>query len=67
MLCECSDPGCPHMDKYKSNVTLCPARADVTMFRVDMEDLSGTEMCGDCAKDAMETGLFTTKMEHEED
>jgi hypothetical protein len=52
--CECSDPGCPA--KHGSR---CLNRARVTLYRIDMEDNSGTRMCLDCADDAMECGLFT--------
>lgn len=50
--CECSDPGCP-----------CESRRCIgqrtLIYRVDMEDLTGTLMCRLCCDDAMETGLFT--------
>lgn len=28
------------------------------LYRVDMEDQSGTGMCGHCARDAYESGLY---------
>lgn len=56
--CECSDPGCPvHMGK--SN---CIKYAYVILYRVDMEDNSGTAMCEECADDAMMSGLFTDEI-----
>jgi hypothetical protein len=51
--CECSDPGCPCC-KGK-----CRHEATETVFRVDMEDWTGTDMCGGCADDALDSGVFT--------
>lgn len=57
-LCGCSDPGCPvHPGK-----SLCPNRADTTLYRVDMEDETGTMMCEACASDAFDSGLFTDEV-----
>lgn len=53
--CECSDPGCP---KCKGQ---CTRKATMTLYRVDMEDRSGTVFCTPCAEDAMESGLFDTE------
>jgi len=60
--CECSDPACPvqHPD---SN---CRQVATTILYRVDMEDVTGTAMCDACASDAMESGLFTDKTEEME-
>jgi len=52
--CQCRDPGCPVCSG------LCRQPADSALFRVDMEDRTGTPMCAGCADDAMECGLFTT-------
>jgi len=30
------------------------------LFRVDMEDETGTAMCEECADDALDSGVFTT-------
>lgn len=51
-FCECSDPGCPCCQGS------CPVAADATVFRVDMEDITGTRMCEPCAADALESGVF---------
>lgn len=53
--CECSDPSCqiPH------GATMCRATMPTTLYRVDMEDRTGVDMCEGCAIDAMETGLFS--------
>ncbi len=32
-----------------------------TLYRSDMEDLTGTLMCPRCAEDAFDSGLFYTK------
>jgi hypothetical protein len=53
--CECTDPGCP-VHKGKSECS--HFGRVVTLYRVDMEDETGTRMCRACAEDAMESGLF---------
>lgn len=54
--CECSDPGCPvHQGREE-----CDGVFTVTVYRVDMEDLTGTDMCEGCAADALESGVFRT-------
>jgi hypothetical protein len=57
MRCECGDSGCP---AHKGTMH-CGRRAVVTVFRVDMEDETGTIMCDACAADALESGVFTTE------
>ena len=52
-FCECSDPGCP------ACLGLCGKSAVMTLYRIDMQDLTGTDFCEDCANDAMESGLFS--------
>ena len=52
--CECADPGCP-VHLRASN---CTARARVTLYRIDMQDITGTRMCARCAEDAMDSGVF---------
>lgn len=34
-----------------------------TLYRIDMEDLTGSDMCEECADDAMGSGLFTDTKE----
>jgi len=53
-LCKCADSGCP----IHNGVSSCKNRRSVLLFRVDMEDRSGTWMCKDCADDAFKFGLF---------
>lgn len=60
-LCGCSDPGCPmHL-----GVSRCerpgPRRWLTRVYRIDMEDETGTIMCADCADDALKSGVFTTR------
>jgi hypothetical protein len=52
--CKCSDPGCP-VHKGESQ---CDNRAIAILYRIDMEDQSGTLMCETCAGDALESGVF---------
>ncbi len=58
LICECSDKGCP----VHTNQPHCAYAYDLrALYRVDMEDRTGTLMCPLCADDAMESGLFTTE------
>lgn len=36
----------------------CPEMSFRTLYRVDMEDNSGTPMCEECSNDAYGSGLF---------
>lgn len=58
MRCECSDSGCPAHKGAATCKVEAPAMA--VLYRVDMEDQTGTVMCDACTDDAMESGLFTT-------
>lgn len=52
--CECSDPGCwvhPTSPRCVSSYTFI-------LYRIDMEDKTGTLMCAACAEDAYASGLF---------
>lgn len=51
--CECSDPSCP-----VHGAVSCGEEAETTVYRVDMDDETGTEMCRGCADDALESGVF---------
>lgn len=54
MICECSDLCCPaHKGKC------CKALVKTVLWRIDMEDVTGTAFCEACAEDASEHGLFT--------
>ena len=53
--CQCADPGCPVCHGH------CQRSATTNLVRVDMEDITGTEMCAKCADDALESGLFRTR------
>src|SRR5215831_10164032 len=55
--CECSDPGCPVKHGSKD----CGKRTAGKVYRVDMEDRTGTAMCNACLEDAMDSGVFTTE------
>ncbi len=52
--CGCADPGCP----VHKGSSACPFRGRTFLYRVDMEDHTGTPMCLQCATDAMDSGLF---------
>jgi len=53
MKCECADHACP---VCKGN---CRQVATGILYRVDMDDVTGTAFCEGCGEDAMESGLFT--------
>lgn len=52
VYCECSDGGCPACHGN------CDKVAVYVVYRVDMEDETGTPMCEACMEDAAESGLF---------
>lgn len=54
LLCHCSDPGC------RACGGECGCDSTTTLYRVDMDDETGTPFCDGCAEDAMESGLFTS-------
>jgi hypothetical protein len=54
--CECSDPGCP---EHKGQSKCAFIGRTQTVYRIDMEDRTGTRMCSKCADDAYESGLFS--------
>lgn len=53
ITCECTDPRCP----VHAGVSKCSKLAEATVRRIDM-DSGGIPMCEECAKDAMESGVF---------
>jgi hypothetical protein len=57
--CECSDDRCP----THKGTDRCRKQATDILYRVDMQDESGTAFCDDCADDAFSSGLFTTEEE----
>lgn len=52
--CECADPGC-HVHAGESK---CRRPGADVLFRVDMDDVTGTMFCAPCAEDAQESGVF---------
>jgi hypothetical protein len=58
--CECYDTQCKggqHSPTVYYGRCLTTARL-VTLYRVDMDDRTGTRLCRPCADDAMASGLF---------
>lgn len=55
-LCQCADSGCP----VHTGVPHCAHASLTTVYRVDMDDKTGTAMCEECANDAMASGVFDT-------
>ena len=52
MICECFDPGCPNC------AGRCRDKGLLNVKRSDMHDMSGTNMCPGCARDALDSGVF---------
>ena len=52
VLCMCVDSGCTCGGN-------CQKHAETTLYRIDMEDYTGTDFCEECAADAMESGVFS--------
>lgn len=57
--CECHDPHCHDSQDQCTNV------ASMILYRVDMEDVTGTAFCDSCGEDAMESGLFTDETDND--
>jgi hypothetical protein len=55
--CLCVDPLCPHC------CGKCQDKADSVVFRSDMQDETGTQMCSFCAEDALNSGVYNLKEE----
>ncbi len=53
--CECADFACPAHKGQRA----CSRVASSCLVRVDMHDETGTQLCQECAEDAMDSGLFT--------
>ena len=49
--CECTDPGCGCGGK-------CHGLGEYRLYRIDMEDKTGTGMCDSCSDDASDSGVF---------
>lgn len=56
-MCECCDSGCP----IHEGEGQCNNIGAVLVFRIDMDDETGTLMCEGCADDALESGLFVAE------
>lgn len=59
--CVCSDKGCSACEG------LCEDRATFTLYRIDMDDRSGSRFCEGCASDAMDSGVFTDEPMSDDD
>ncbi len=58
--CECADKGCAvHKGRAECRFGQGDGCPMTRLYRVDMEDRSGTLFCLPCADDAMESGLYT--------
>jgi hypothetical protein len=57
--CECADPGCPaHLGLGKCAE---PTYARSRLYRIDMEDHTGTVFCEECYEDALDSGVFSPR------
>ena len=50
-ICECGDVCCPCVGQ-------CDSPSEVVLYRIDMDDSQGTHFCGECAADALDSGVF---------
>lgn len=61
VLCGCFDKGCKANHGHACLAMIDPRAGDgsgETLFRIDMDDKSGTLFCRACADDALESGVF---------
>lgn len=66
MRCDCQDKGCKaHTDEVCC--TSLPRENMSRLYRVDMEDNTGSRFCPACTDDAMGSGLFTDNPCEDED
>lgn len=63
--CQCGDPMCPVPHGRETCEGRCTDTADITLYRVDMLDETGTRFCAACAEDAMDSGLFTARLDED--
>lgn len=61
VLCECTDPGCPECGGD------CDHESTDTLYRIDMEDSTGTRFCDQCSADAMDSGMFAYASEADDE
>jgi len=54
--CGCADRLCP-----AHRGADCRLAATTTLYRIDMDDATGTSFCDGCAQDAIEAGVFQTE------
>lgn len=54
-FCECADPGCWCKGLHAD---ILPARATVTLVRIDFDGQPSCPFCEGCAEDALESGVF---------
>lgn len=54
LTCECSDKGCE-----VGHGAACTEPGVSILYRVDMDDATGTLFCQCCGDDAMDSGLFS--------
>ena len=59
--CECSDPQCPECQGK------CEHWSTEILYRIDMEDETGTAFCDQCSADAMSSGVFTDTLPDEDE
>lgn len=71
--CECEDTADGHpvrTEERNENRARCLNLVSTLaepLYRVDMDDESGTLFCEHCAEDAMESGVFTSRDDEEVD
>ncbi len=62
MNCQCADRECPVGHTIPGGALIpCSKEAKTTVYRIDMDDETGTPMCYGCASDAMLSGVFRSE------
>jgi len=54
-VCMCTDPSCPVCHGH------CENEPTITLYRIDMIDSTGCNVCEKCGDDMLESGLFDTE------
>lgn len=54
--CACTDPDCPACNGA------CTRSSLMILYRIDMNDQTGTPFCAECADDAFDAGVFTDEL-----
>lgn len=57
--CECADANCAVDHGFQD----CLNEGSSLLYRIDMDDQTGTLFCNECGEDAADSGLFTDSLD----